>query len=528
MHSITTRVTAVIGAFLVLLAIIAFQAIYGVSKTAAAVDYLAESVLPQAAAYEQFDLQVVRAVNELSNAHLGRSSEELAAAGLHIAQSRVLLAMLSESSWQAVDQPDSRIAAPRRVLLSRIEQLHAAIGVELANPAIKSSAEVTRASLEQIERECDLLIGRRRLFVSQTLADGAKAVVMPVRSALIAAPLGFLAIGVMAVAAVGLLHRQIVQPVRKLAEVATAIGQGQFTAPCISNRQDEIGDLQRALAQTAANLAERDRSLAAQTTAILEHQRVELELTRARNIAEAANQAKTSFLSMMSHELRTPLTSIIGYSQLLEPMIANKASDEVSRGIHHIHSAAMHLLGIINDVLEYAQIDAEPVPVTVQPTNIADLVHDLVPLVDRLAAENGNRFVIETLPHNLVILTDPLKLHQVLLNVLRNAAKFTENGLIRLTVSQEVQAEKTWVLFRIEDSGIGIAADHMHKLFQPFSQIDDSFNRKYGGTGLGLVISRRLCQLLGGDIDLESAPGIGSSFTVRLPQVLHFAIATDE
>ncbi|NTW01765.1 MAG: PAS domain S-box protein, partial [Oscillochloris sp.] len=250
---------------------------------------------------------------------------------------------------------------------------------------------------------------------------------------------------------------------------------------------------------------------------ITERQQRAEALLLAKDEAEAANRAKSTFLSMMSHELRTPLTAIIGYSQLLEQLMAIGDYRTVASDLHHIYTAGKHLLALINDVLDLSRIEAGKLQIDVTPIWLPELIRDVVSTVSPLVERNQNTLQIAESAEISTMRSDATKVRQVLLNLLNNAAKFTEQGTISISVSQAEIGGAPWISFRIADSGIGIDKHHLPKLFTPFSQIDESLNRRYGGTGLGLALSQRLCQLLGGEITVESELGKGSVFTVCLP-----------
>ncbi|MEI8308908.1 MAG: ATP-binding protein [Chloroflexales bacterium] len=243
----------------------------------------------------------------------------------------------------------------------------------------------------------------------------------------------------------------------------------------------------------------------------------EMVLVQARDDADAANRAKSQFLATMSHELRTPLTAIIGYSQLLEHLVEIGDFHSIESDLHHIYTAGKHLLALINGVLDFSRIEAGQLQIVIERVDVPDLVRNAIVAVNPLIAQNRNTLQVACPACMAAMYTDPLKVRQSLLNLLGNAAKFTEAGTIQLTVTQELIGGADWVCFAVADSGIGISTDQMPKLFKPFSQIDDSLNRKYGGTGLGLALSQRLCQLLGGNITVVSTIGVGSIFTMRLP-----------
>jgi signal transduction histidine kinase len=249
------------------------------------------------------------------------------------------------------------------------------------------------------------------------------------------------------------------------------------------------------------------------TREVAEHRRTEAELMRAMAEAEQASVAKSAFLANMSHELRTPLNAIIGYSELLLEDAEGAGQVACAADVGRIIGAGKHLLALINDVLDLSKIEAGHMQLDVETFDLATLLQGVVGTTAPLAAARGNRLVVEGAATAGVIHSDRTKVQQVLLNLLGNAAKFTERGEIRLTVTRRADR----VSFAVADTGIGMTGEQMGRLFKEFSQADVSTTRRYGGTGLGLAISQRLCRLMGGAIDATSAPGQGSTFTVCLP-----------
>ena len=237
-------------------------------------------------------------------------------------------------------------------------------------------------------------------------------------------------------------------------------------------------------------------------------------LADARDEAMQATLAKSSFLANMSHELRTPLNAIIGYSEILQEDAADKGDKEPIDDLQKIESAGRHLLGLINNILDLSKIEAGKMDVFIEAIDIQALVKEVLSIVKPLADKSEN--VIEVIcPADIgSFRSDQTKVKQCLLNLLSNANKFTSKGTLTLTVAREGGSR---VCFRVSDTGVGMTKEQLGRLFQAFSQADASTTKRFGGTGLGLAITKHFCTMLGGDVTVESTPGKGSTFTIRLP-----------
>lgn len=239
------------------------------------------------------------------------------------------------------------------------------------------------------------------------------------------------------------------------------------------------------------------------------------ELTKAKNDAVKANEAKSIFLANMSHELRTPLNAILGYSEIMrEDHIGN---EQISQDLGKIYVAGNHLLSIIDDILDISKIESGKMETYFEEVNIAEVINEVTNSTSKLAEINNNEIIVsfESEPESFT--TDSTKFRQILYNLINNANKFTKDGKISVSVSHSSYGNEAWLKIVVSDTGIGMNSEQLDKIFQSFSQADSSTTRQFGGTGLGLAICKGLCELLGGIISVESRPGVGSSFIVRLP-----------
>jgi len=240
----------------------------------------------------------------------------------------------------------------------------------------------------------------------------------------------------------------------------------------------------------------------------------------AKETAEDANRTKSLFLANMSHELRTPLNAILGYSEMLQEEAEDQELPEFLPDLKEIHVAGKHLLSLINDILDLSKIEDGKMELYLESFSVPNLIDEVVKTIRPLVEANGNTLRVSCPPDVGVMHADITKMRQSLFNLLSNAAKFTHEGAISLEVSREMMEERDWISFRVSDTGIGMTPEHLIKLFQTFSQADTSTTRKFGGSGLGLALTRRFCQLMGGDVTVNSVPGESSAFTIKVPAVV--------
>jgi signal transduction histidine kinase len=241
------------------------------------------------------------------------------------------------------------------------------------------------------------------------------------------------------------------------------------------------------------------------------------EAEAARAEAVESSQAKSQFLANMSHELRTPLNAIIGYSEMLQEEAKDEGHDGYIQDLDRIRNSGHFLLELITGVLDLTKIEAGKMEIAVERFSVADLLTEVASTTRPMAHKNGNELEEADFSSLGQMHSDPTKIRQILLNLLSNSSKFTEQGSISLAAESDTIGDEEWLVIRIVDNGIGMAADQIEQVFDAFVQADNSSSRKYGGTGLGLTISKEFCEMLGGTIEIESEPQVGTTVTVRLP-----------
>jgi signal transduction histidine kinase len=270
----------------------------------------------------------------------------------------------------------------------------------------------------------------------------------------------------------------------------------------------------------AKNTIELLQTFAAQSVLAIQNARLFHEIEeKGRELAEAS-QHKSQFLANMSHELRTPLNAIIGLTDMMVGNAARFGTEKALEPLRRVLGSGRHLLALINDILDLSKIEAGRMELHLETFPLAPVIEDVAKTIEPMATKNGNRLVIHCPADLGTIHADQTRVRQSLLNLASNANKFTEKGTVTIAAHQRQENGRDWITLAVTDTGIGMTPEQMGKLFQEFSQASSSTASKYGGTGLGLVISRGFCQMMGGDITVESEVGRGSTFTIRLPRIV--------
>ena len=413
-------------------------------------------------------------------------------------------AYVVDAQGRLIAHPDISLVL-RNTDMSRLAQMRAARGES-------DSPSETVQEAENIE-------GRKVLTASAPVAPLGWRVFVELPADEAYAPLyaALQRLGLILLAALGFavlagmfLAGRMVGPIQALRAGAARIGSGDLSQRIAIKTGDELEALANQFNDMAGRLQE---SYAGLEQKVEERTREVEEKSRQ---LEIASQHKSQFLASMSHELRTPLNAIIGLTEMMVTNAARFGTEKAAEPLRRVHRAGSHLLGLINQVLDLSKIEAGKLELSPETVTLAPLIDEVIGTARQLAEQNKNRLVVES-QENLGSLTvDPMRLRQILFNLLSNACKFTKDGRVTLRVRKVVDG-RTWIEFAVADTGIGMTPEQQAKLFEEFTQADSSTARQYGGTGLGLAITRKLARMMGGDVTLTSEAGKGSTFTVRLP-----------
>ncbi|MFQ6026153.1 MAG: sensor histidine kinase [Dehalococcoidia bacterium] len=348
---------------------------------------------------------------------------------------------------------------------------------------------------------------RWQVFVEQPLGEAFAPLIFSLLRTGLLMIIGF----ALAVVASMFMARKMVTPIRALQASAARIGAGALDQSIKVDTGDELEELAEEFNRMSAQLRDSYTNL---------EQRVierTAELTTALDKLEEASRHKSEFLANMSHELRTPLNAIIGYSEMLEEQAEDLRQEDFIPDLHNVQASGKHLLELVNEILDFSKVEAGKMELYLETFDVPTMVKDVVTVIQPLAEKNGNTLEVRCESNVGFMRADLTKVRQTLFNLLSNASKFTQGGAISLDVIREGGAGEDQIRFSVTDTGIGMTPDQMDKLFLPFSQADSSTTRRYGGTGLGLILSRSFCQMMGGHITLASEAGKGSTFRFTLP-----------
>jgi len=407
------------------------------------------------------------------------------------------LALLSIPHDQRKHDLRAQMFATPGLLIALLAILGYLFGVKGMNSLSQWSGMALWTAIGQLILGVGILVAVRERGVSVLLLDEGAAGVLT-RRLLPAALFAPIVLGVIRIVgeSAGFYESEFDASLFAVASILTFVGLVLWSARVLRNTDKERVDL-LALEKQARAHAEKARS----------------EAEDARAEAERANNSKTDFLAVMSHELRTPLTAIMGYEELLSDGITGPVTELQRQQLGRINASARHLLGLIDEILTFARVDVGRERIRWESMSVNHTLADAAALVEPMAAAKSIDFVVELLDEDQAMQTDGTKLRQMLVNLLSNGIKFTENGEVRVRCS-----ESNGILeVRIADTGVGIAAENIEEVFEPFWQAEQTATRKTGGTGLGLSVTRKLARLLGGDVTVASRVGMGTTFLLMLP-----------